>query len=143
MVRKKGMDPEFREFIGKNALAIDLINIAPLDDLHQPKGIIKQAQDLAATAFGADHTFFSVQGTSGVIMTMVMSVCGPGDKILVPRNVHKSIMSGIIFSGATPIFIHQAFLFSFLGRLLRKKTSDIQERIKKWAFLFKVPRIMR
>lgn len=102
----KGMDPEFREFIGENALAIDLINIAPLDDLHQPKGIIKQAQDLAATAFGADHTFFSVQGTSGVIMTMVMSVCGPGDKILVPRNVHKSIMSGIIFSGATPIFIH-------------------------------------
>lgn len=102
----KGMDPEFREFIGENALAIDLINIAPLDDLHQPKGIIKQAQDLAATAFGADHTFFSVQGTSGVIMTMVMSVCGPGDKILVPRNVHKSIMSGIIFSGAIPIFIH-------------------------------------
>ncbi|MEI4831438.1 aminotransferase class I/II-fold pyridoxal phosphate-dependent enzyme [Bacillus sp. FJAT-53711] len=102
----KGMDPEFREFIGENALAIDLINIAPLDDLHQPKGIIKQAQDLAATAFGAEHTFFSVQGTSGVIMTMVMSVCGPGDKILVPRNVHKSIMSGIIFSGAIPIFIH-------------------------------------
>ncbi|RFU63426.1 aminotransferase class I/II-fold pyridoxal phosphate-dependent enzyme [Peribacillus glennii] len=101
-----GIDPEFREFIGDNALAIDLINIAPLDDLHQPKGIIKQAQDLAAEAFGADHTFFSVQGTSGAIMTMVMAVCGPGDKIIVPRNVHKSVMSGIVFSGAVPIFIH-------------------------------------
>lgn len=67
-----GMDPEFRQFIGENALSIDLINIEPLDDLHAPKGIIKQAQDLAAEAFGADHTFFSVQGTSGAIMTMVI-----------------------------------------------------------------------
>ena len=101
-----GMDQEFRNFIGENALSIDLINIGPLDDLHHPHGIIKEAQELAAEAFGADHTFFSVQGTSGAIMTMIMSVCGPGDKIIVPRNVHKSIMSAIIFSGATPIFIH-------------------------------------
>ena len=101
-----GMAPEFREFIGDNALSMDLINIAPLDDLHQPKGIIKEAQDLAAEAFNADHTFFSVQGTSGAIMTMIMSVCGPGDKIIVPRNVHKSIMSAVILSGAIPIFIH-------------------------------------
>lgn len=57
-----GMDPEFREFIGENALSIDLINIVPLDDLHLPKEIIKQAQELAAKAFGADYTFFSVQG---------------------------------------------------------------------------------
>src|SRR3954452_1016543 len=102
----KGTSPEFREFIGDNALSMDLINIAPLDDLHQPKGIIKEAQDLAAEAFNADHTFFSVQGTSGAIMTMIMSVCGPGDKIIVPRNVHKSVMSAIVFSGAIPIFIH-------------------------------------
>ncbi|WP_335870455.1 aminotransferase class I/II-fold pyridoxal phosphate-dependent enzyme [Bacillus sp. 2205SS5-2] len=101
-----GMDPDFRAFIGDNALSIDLINIVPLDDLHQPKGMIKDAQDLAAEAFGADYTFFSVQGTSGAIMTMVMSVCGPGDKIIVPRNVHKSVMSAIVFSGATPIFIY-------------------------------------
>ncbi|MGJ7923114.1 aminotransferase class I/II-fold pyridoxal phosphate-dependent enzyme [Neobacillus sp. LXY-4] len=101
-----GIDPEFRNFIGDNALSIDLINIGPLDDLHSPKGIIKQAQDLAAEAFGADHTFFSVQGTSGAIMTMIMAVCGPGEKIIVPRNVHKSVMSAIVLSGAIPIFIH-------------------------------------
>ncbi|MFZ7942146.1 MULTISPECIES: aminotransferase class I/II-fold pyridoxal phosphate-dependent enzyme [Bacillaceae] len=101
-----GMDPEFRQFIGENALSIDLINIGPLDDLHHPKGMIKEAQELAAEAFGADHTFFSVQGTSGAIMTMVMAVCGPGDKIIIPRNVHKSIMSAIVFSGAIPVFIH-------------------------------------
>lgn len=100
-----GMNPEFKEFIGPNALSIDLINIAPLDDLHQPSGPIMEAQKLAAEAFGADYTFFSVQGTSGAIMTMILSVCSPGDKIIVPRNVHKSVMSAIIFAGAKPIFI--------------------------------------
>jgi arginine decarboxylase len=101
-----GMPSEFSEFIGSNALSIDLINIAPLDDLHSPKGIIKEAQELAARAFGADHTYFSVHGTSGAIMTMVMSAVGPGEKILVPRNVHKSVLSAIIFSGAHPVFMH-------------------------------------
>lgn len=103
-----GSDQEFRQFIGDNALSIDLINIAPLDDLHQPNGVILEAQQLAADAFGSDYTFFSVQGTSGAIMTMVMSVCSPGDKIIVPRNVHKSIMSAIIFAGAKPVFISPA-----------------------------------
>ncbi|BFH61535.1 aminotransferase class I/II-fold pyridoxal phosphate-dependent enzyme [Paenibacillus azoreducens] len=107
---KKGMgtDSEFREFIGDNALSIDLINIAPLDDLHQPTGVIEEAQKLAADAFGADYTYFSVQGTSGAIMTMIMSMCSPGDKIIVPRNIHKSIMSAIIFSGAKPVFVSPA-----------------------------------
>ena len=99
------MDPEFRAFIGDNALSIDLINIAPLDDLHQPTGVIEEAQLLAADAFGADYTFFSVQGTSGAIMTMILTVCSEGDKIIVPRNVHKSVMAAIIFAGAKPVFI--------------------------------------
>lgn len=103
-----GMNDEFRSFIGDNALSIDLINIAPLDDLHQPTGVIMEAQQLAADAFGADVTLFSVQGTSGAIMTMIMSVCEPNDKIIVPRNVHKSVLSAIIFAGAKPVFISPA-----------------------------------
>ncbi|CAM2823948.1 aminotransferase class I/II-fold pyridoxal phosphate-dependent enzyme [Paenibacillus sediminis] len=103
-----GTDQEFRKFIGDNALSIDLINIAPLDDLHQPTGVIEEAQQLAADAFGADYTYFSVQGTSGAIMTMILSICSPGDKIIVPRNIHKSVMSAIIFSGAKPIFVSPA-----------------------------------
>ncbi|MCD9024275.1 aminotransferase class I/II-fold pyridoxal phosphate-dependent enzyme [Cohnella silvisoli] len=100
-----GMDPEYREYIGQNILDIDLINIAPLDDLHQPIGVILEAQQLAADAFGADATYFSVQGTSTVIMTMILSACSHGDKIIVPRNVHKSILSAIIFAGARPVFL--------------------------------------
>ncbi|GAB2692789.1 aminotransferase class I/II-fold pyridoxal phosphate-dependent enzyme [Paenibacillus thermoaerophilus] len=100
-----GMDEEFRRFVGDNVLSIDLINIAPLDDLHQPTGVIEEAQRLAADAFGADYTFFSVQGTSTAIMTMILSVCSQGDKIIVPRNVHKSVLSAIIFAGAKPVFL--------------------------------------
>lgn len=100
-----GMDAEFRQLIGDTALSIDLINIAPLDDLHEPVGVIREAQQLAAEAFGADYTFFSVQGTSSAIMAMIMSLCSEGDKIIVPRNVHKSVMSAIIFSGAKPVFL--------------------------------------
>ncbi|MGF9642841.1 aminotransferase class I/II-fold pyridoxal phosphate-dependent enzyme [Paenibacillus sp. MABNS29] len=100
-----GADSEFREFMGDNAFSIDMINIAPLDDLHQPSGVIEEAQKLAAETFGADYTYYSVQGTSGAIITMIMSICMPGDKIIVPRNIHKSIMSAIIFAGAKPVFI--------------------------------------
>lgn len=100
------MDPEFRSFMGDHALSIDLINIEPLDDLHHPHGVIREAQELAAEAFGADHTFFSVQGTSGAIMTMVMSVIGPGEKIIIPRNVHKSVLSAVILAGGHPVFVH-------------------------------------
>ncbi|MFD2612860.1 aminotransferase class I/II-fold pyridoxal phosphate-dependent enzyme [Paenibacillus gansuensis] len=103
-----GMDEEFRNFVGDNVLSIDLINIAPLDDLHQPTGVIEEAQKLAADAYGADYTYFSVQGTSSAIMTMILAVCSPGDKIIVPRNVHKSVMSAIIFSGAKPVFLSPA-----------------------------------
>lgn len=102
----RGMDPEFRTFVGDNTLSIDLINIVPLDDLHQPSSVIREAEQLAADAFGADHTMFSVQGTTGAIMTMIMSVCSPDDKIIVPRNAHKSILSAVIFAGATPIWVY-------------------------------------
>ncbi len=80
----EGMECGFKTFLGENALSIDLINIAPLDDFHQPIGVIEEAQRMAANAFEVDHTFFSVQGTSSAIITMIMSVCGPSDKIIVP-----------------------------------------------------------
>lgn len=101
----KGVDPAFREFIGKNAFLLDLINISPLDNLHQPTQAIKHAQELAAEAFEADHSFFSVQGTTNSILTMILSACTPGDKIIVPRNIHKSVLSAIILADAIPIFV--------------------------------------
>src|SRR3989338_4492245 len=99
------MLPEFREAMGETALSMDLISIVPLDDPHRPQGIIKEAQELAADAFGAHHTFFCVEGTSGAIRAMVAGVCNPGHEIIVPRNIHKSVLSGIILTGAIARFM--------------------------------------
>lgn len=100
-----GVAPELAEILGERALELDLINIPPVDDLHNPTGIIREAQELAAEAFGADHTFFSVQGTSCAIIAMILSVCGPGEKVLMPRNIHKSALTGLVLAGAVPVFM--------------------------------------
>ncbi len=104
-IRKGSGWTEFREFIGDNALSIDLINIAPLDDLHQPPASLKSRRSSLRKRSEPITPFFSVQGTSGAIMTMILTVCSEGDKIIVPRNVHKSVLAAIIFAGAKPVFL--------------------------------------
>lgn len=100
-----GMDEEFKNFIGENPFKIDVTVFKLVDSLHHPTGPIKKAQELASDAYGSDSTFFSIHGTSGAIQAMIMSVVSDGDKIIVPRNVHKSVTAGIILSGAVPVFM--------------------------------------
>ena len=100
-----GIEEDFKNFIGLNPFKIDVTVFKLVDSLHHPTGPIKKAQELAADAYGADASFFSIHGTSGAIQAMIMSVVSEGDKILVPRNVHKSVTAGIILSGAIPIFM--------------------------------------
>ncbi|MEN6413814.1 MAG: aminotransferase class I/II-fold pyridoxal phosphate-dependent enzyme [Veillonellales bacterium] len=101
----KGMHPRLGNIIGHDALALDLALMGELDDLHEPHGCIKEAQDLAAELYEADHSFFVVNGTTGGIYAMILTIAGPGEKIIVPRNAHRSIIGGIILSGAIPIFM--------------------------------------
>ena len=103
--RGQGMDEEFRNFVGYNVLSIDVTVFDQVDSLHKPTGVIKEAEELAADAYGADHTLFSIHGTSGAIQAMIMAAVGEGDKIIVPRNIHKSVTSGIILSGAVPVYV--------------------------------------
>ncbi|MGL5381447.1 aminotransferase class I/II-fold pyridoxal phosphate-dependent enzyme [Clostridium sp.] len=100
-----GIDEEFKSFIGENPFKIDVTVFKLVDSLHHPTGPIKKAQELVADAYGSDASFFSIHGTSGAIQAMIMSTVKDGDKILVPRNVHKSITAGIILSGAVPVFM--------------------------------------
>ncbi|MBU5485483.1 aminotransferase class I/II-fold pyridoxal phosphate-dependent enzyme [Clostridium sp. MSJ-11] len=100
-----GMDEEFKNFIGENPFKIDVTVFKLVDSLHHPTGAIKKAQQLAADAYGSDAAFFSIHGTSGAIQAMIMSVVKSGDKIIIPRNVHKSITAGIILSGAVPVYM--------------------------------------
>jgi len=102
----KGMHSRLEKILGRQALALDLALMPELDDLHEPHGCIKAAQDLAAELYGADHSFFVVNGTTGGIYAMILAIAGPGDKIIVPRNAHRSIIGGVILSGAVPVFMH-------------------------------------
>ena len=101
----KGMHPALGELMPQQTLALDLALMSELDDLHEPHGPIKDAQDLAADLYGADHSYLVVNGTTGGIYAMILAIAGPGDKIIVPRNAHRSIIGGIILSGAIPVFI--------------------------------------
>jgi Arginine/lysine/ornithine decarboxylases len=101
----EGIDEEFKNFIGQNPFKIDVTVFKLVDSLHHPTGPIKKAQKLAADAYGSDASFFSIHGTSGAIQAMIMSVVSAGDKIIIPRNVHKSITAGIILSGAIPVYM--------------------------------------
>lgn len=100
-----GMDEEFKNFIGENPFKIDVTVFKLVDSLHHPTGAIKEAQELVADCYGSDASFFSIHGTSGAIQAMIMSAVTAGDKIIIPRNVHKSITAGIILSGAVPVYM--------------------------------------
>lgn len=115
------------------------INSSPLmDNVANPKGIIKDAQKLLANAYGSDEAFFITNGTTGAIHTMILSVLKPGDKIIIPRNIHKSVINALIISGAVPVFIQPEYDFN-LGISLNidyKKLELIIEENKDAKALF-------
>jgi arginine/lysine/ornithine decarboxylase len=104
----KGISTRFRKFVGPKIFTIDLTTLDEVDSLQKPKGVIKEAQELAAKAYGAERSFFLVNGTTGGNHAMILAACGPRDKVLVARNAHKSVLAGLIFSGAEPIFFSPA-----------------------------------
>ena len=100
----KGLN-ELREYAGPKMLEMDVNCGEDVDFLSNPTGVIKEAQKLAAEAFSAKEAFFLTNGTTCGIQAMIMSVCNPGDKIIIPRNAHRSVNSALIFSGAIPVYI--------------------------------------
>jgi arginine decarboxylase len=105
----KGISTRFRKFVGSKIFTIDLTTLDEVDCLQKPVGVIKEAQELAAEAHGADRSFFLVNGTTVGNHAMVLSTLQPGEEVLVARNAHKSILAGIILSGAVPRFFLPAF----------------------------------
>lgn len=100
-----GIQEDFRNFIGYNAFKIDVTVFKSVDSLHHPTSSIREAEELVADVYNAEHSFFCINGTTVGIQAMIMSAVSHGDKILIPRNVHKSITAGIILSGAIPIYM--------------------------------------
>ena len=119
----KGSSSKILELLGKSVFTADLPELPELDNLFAPEGVIKQAQQLASQTFGADRTWFLVNGSTCGIMAGILAVCGEGDKIILPRNIHQSAIAGLVLSGATPIFINPEY--DAKARLAYNVTPDV------------------
>ena len=97
---------ELTDFLGKSCLKADVNSMKPLDNLCHPVSVIREAQELAAEAFGAEHAFFIVNGTTGSVQTMIMTACKAGEKIIMPRNVHRSAINALVVNGAVPVYVN-------------------------------------
>ena len=91
------------------ALPYDLGVMYALDDLHEPEGELKEAQDLTAQLYGADYCWFSINGTTALIEAMIMGTVGPDETIIIPREAHRSVISGLVLSGAKPVYMDCQF----------------------------------
>lgn len=101
-----GYPPEILEAFSKNMLAMDVTETRGMDNLHLPAGCIKQAQDLASRTFGADRTFFLTNGTTAGIHAMLMTTCKEGQKVIIPRDAHLSVIGGVVLAGLVPVFVY-------------------------------------
>lgn len=99
-------NPELVELLGEKCVGIDVNSMKPLDNLCHPVSVIKEAEELAAEAFGAAHAFLMVGGTTSSVQSMVLSCCKRGDKIIMPRNVHRSAINALVLCGAQPVYVN-------------------------------------
>jgi len=98
--------PELTEFLGEKCLSIDVNSMKSLDNLCHPISVIKEAEELAAEAFGCDNVFFLVGGTTSSVQAMILGCCEENDKIIMPRNVHRSAINAVILCGAVPVYVN-------------------------------------
>ena len=99
-------NPELTAFLGERCVGIDVNSMKPLDNLCHPVSVIRDAETLAADAFGAAHAFFMVGGTTSAVQSMVLSCLKRGDKIILPRNVHRSVINALVLCGAEPVYVN-------------------------------------
>ncbi|MBO8138224.1 MAG: aminotransferase class I/II-fold pyridoxal phosphate-dependent enzyme [Desulfotomaculum sp.] len=102
-----------REMLEQELYKLDLTEVAGLDDLHNPQGAIAKAQELAAEAFGSKKCYFLVNGTSSGLIALILATCRECDQLIIPRTVHRSVLTGLILSGAQPIYIYPPVIKQF------------------------------
>ena len=99
-------NPELTAFLGEKCVGVDVNSMKPLDNLCHPVSVIREAEILAADAFGAANAFLMVGGTTSSVQSMVLSCCKRGDKIILPRNVHRSVINALVLCGAVPVYVN-------------------------------------
>ncbi|MFI6514210.1 aminotransferase class I/II-fold pyridoxal phosphate-dependent enzyme [Spirillospora sp. NPDC050679] len=101
----RGADPRVREVLGEAVFGSDVLVFAGLDDRRSSGEVLERAQRLMAEAVHAEQAFFSTCGSSLSVKSAMLSVAGPGEKLLVGRDAHKSVVSGLILSGVRPVWV--------------------------------------
>ena len=99
-------NPELTAFLGQQCVGVDVNSMKPLDNLCHPVSVIREAEELAADAFGAAHAFLMVGGTTSSVQSMVLTACKRGDEIILPRNVHRSVLNALVLCGAVPVYVN-------------------------------------
>ncbi|MFF9086395.1 aminotransferase class I/II-fold pyridoxal phosphate-dependent enzyme [Streptomyces sp. NPDC014991] len=105
----RGADPRVAEILGIDVFRSDVLSLNGLDDRRQSQGVLEQAQELMADAVGAEHAFFSTCGSSLSVKTAMLSVAGPGEKLLLSRNAHKAVIAAVIINGVEPVWVHPKY----------------------------------
>ncbi len=99
-------NPELAMLLGDRCVNMDVNSMKPLDNLCHPVSVIREAEELAAEAFGAAHAFLMVGGTTSAVQSMILTVAKRGEKIILPRNVHRSVMGAMVLCGAVPVYVN-------------------------------------
>ena len=122
-------NPELTKFLGQQCIEIDVNSMKPLDNLCHPISVIREAEKLAAEAFGAAEVFFMVAGTTSAVQSMVLTACKRGEKIILPRNVHRSVINALVLNGAIPVYVNPE-IDKKLGIALGMGISQVEQAIK-------------
>ena len=122
-------NPELTAFLGQQCVGVDVNSMKPLDNLCHPVSVIREAEELAADAFGAAHAFLMVGGTTSSVQSMVLTACKRGDEIILPRNVHRSVLNALVLCGAVPVYVNPAG-DKRLGIPLGMRVEDVRRAIK-------------
>lgn len=122
-------NPELAKLLGETCVSMDVNSMKPLDNLCHPVSVIREAEELAAQAFGAAHAFLMVGGTTSAVQSMILSVVKRGDKIILPRNVHLSAMGALVLCGAVPVYVNPA-CDDRLGLPLGMRLDQVKKAIR-------------
>ena len=127
----RGMESSLRSELGESVL-MDVSLMSELDDIHEPETYIKEAQALAAKVYGSDACFWAVNGTSQAIHAMLMTALKPGEKVLLPRNAHRSVAGGLILGGIEATFMQPDYCEAF-GINLQVQPQGVEDALQKDA----------
>jgi arginine/lysine/ornithine decarboxylase len=138
----KGIHPDFIKEVGMEIFKMDINSMPSMDNLSNPEGVIKQAESLAAALFQVDNAFFLVNGSTSGIQNMILATIKPGDKLILPRNIHKSAINGLVLSGGIPVYIHptiEPVVGIAVGQAFRQTKKVIDENLDAKAILLLNP----